>query len=75
MKLAKEKRQALSMLATSLRGRMESVMQAHGFAVGTLRGLVREGLATTDRGPAYFDPRAVVTMLQITEAGRRAIGM
>jgi hypothetical protein len=38
------------MLAASLRGRMESLMQAHGFEVGTLRSLVREGLATTDRG-------------------------
>jgi len=60
-------------LAASLRGRMESVMQAHGFAVGTLRGLAREGLATADRGPAYFSPRAIVTTLDITEAGRKAI--
>jgi hypothetical protein len=61
------------MLAASLRGRMESVMEAHGVAIGTLRGLVRAGLATADRGPAYFNPSAIVTMLQITEAGRRAL--
>jgi hypothetical protein len=36
---------------------------------------VRAGLATADRGPAYFDPRVIVTMLQITDAGRRAIGI
>jgi hypothetical protein len=31
------------------------------------------GLATADRQPAYFNPGAIVTMLQITEAGRKAI--
>ena len=72
-KLAKDQREALGMLAASLRGRMESLMQAHGFEVGTLRSLVREGLATADRGPAYFNPGAIVTVLEITEAGRRAI--
>jgi hypothetical protein len=74
-KLAKDQREALGMLAASLRRRMESVMQAHGIAIETLRGLVRAGPATADRGPAYFDPRAIVTMLQITDAGRRAIGI
>jgi hypothetical protein len=73
MKLAKDQREALGMLAASLRGRVESVMQAHGFAIGTLHGLVQEGLATADRGPAYFNPHAIVTMLEITEAGRRAM--
>ena len=72
---ANDQREALGMLAASLRGRMESVMQAHGFGVGTLRRLVREGLAAVDRGPAYFDQRAIVTTLRITEAGRRAIGI
>jgi hypothetical protein len=74
-KLGHDQREALGMLAASLRGRTESVMQAHGIAIGTIRGLVRAGLAIADRGPAYFDPRAIVTMLQITDAGRRAIGI
>jgi hypothetical protein len=74
-KIAKDQREALGMLAACLRGRMESVMQAHGIAIETLRGLVQAGLATIDRGPAYFDPRVIVTMLQITDAGRRAIGI
>jgi hypothetical protein len=52
---------------------MESVMEAHGVTIGTLRGLVRTGLATADRGPAYFNPGAIITVLQITEAGRKAI--
>jgi hypothetical protein len=73
MKLAQDQREALGMLAASLRGRIESVMQAHGFAIGTLHGLVQEGLATADRGPARFDPRVIVTVLEITDAGRRAI--
>jgi hypothetical protein len=73
MKLAKDQRDALGMLAASLRGRMESVMEAHGVAIRTLRGLVQAGLATADRGPAYFNPGAIVTVLQITEAGQKAI--
>jgi hypothetical protein len=73
MTLAKNQREALGMLAASLHGRMESVMEAHGVAIGTLRGLVGAGLATADRGPAYFNPGAIVTMLQITEAGQKAI--
>jgi len=58
------------MLAASLRGRIESVMQAHGFAIGTLHGLVQEGLATADRGPARFDPRAIVTVLETPKSAR-----
>jgi hypothetical protein len=72
-KLANDQREALGMLAASLRGRVESMMQAPGITIRTLRGLVRAGPATADRGPAYFNPRAIVTMLQITEAGRKAI--
>jgi hypothetical protein len=73
VKMSDDEREALGMLAASLRGRMESVMEAHGVAIGTLRGLVCAGLATADRGPAYFNPGAIVTVLQITEAGQKAI--
>jgi hypothetical protein len=75
MKLAEDRRAALGMLGACLHGRVQSVMQAHGFAVGMLDGLVREGLVTADLGPAYFNPHAIVTGLQITDAGRRAIDM
>jgi hypothetical protein len=71
--LAKDQRDALGMLAASLRGRIESVMEAHGVAVDTLRGLVRAGLATAVRGPAYFNAATIVTTLQITQAGQKAI--
>ena len=74
-KLAREEREALGMLAASLRGRLESIMQAHGFGAEILHRLVREGLAAEDREPAYFNQRATVMTLQITDAGRRAIGI
>jgi hypothetical protein len=74
-KLANDQREALGMLDACLRGRMESVLQAHGIATVTIQDLVQAGLATADRGPAYFNPRAMVTTLQITDAGRRAIDM
>jgi hypothetical protein len=74
MNLTDEQRAALGMLAASVRGRRESIMLAHGFGIGTLRGVVRDGLATAVREPAYYNRRAtLVTMMQITEAGLRAI--
>jgi hypothetical protein len=48
--------------------------KATPFAIGMLRGLVRDGLATALREPAYYNKRAVlVTVMQITDAGRRAL--
>jgi hypothetical protein len=74
MKLAVDQRAALGILAASVRGRTESLMLAHGFAIGMLHELVRDGLATAVREPAYPNRRAVlVTMMQITDAGRRAL--
>jgi hypothetical protein len=69
-KLPPGPREALGMLAASLRCRIESVMEDH--EIGTLPGLIRGELATADRGPAYFRPGVIVTKLQITEAGRQA---
>jgi hypothetical protein len=75
MKVTEDQKEALGMLASSVRGQTESVMLAHGYAIGMLRGLVRIGLATADREPAYYNRRAVlVTMMRITDAGRRALG-
>jgi hypothetical protein len=74
MKLVDDQRAALGILAASVRGRTESLMLAHGFAIGMLRGLVRDGLATALREPAYYNKRAVlVTVMQITDAGRKAL--
>ena len=73
MKLADDQRAALGLLAASVRGRTKSLMLAHGFAIGMLHGLVRDGLATAVREPAFPNRRAVVvTVMQITDAGRRA---
>jgi hypothetical protein len=73
--LTAHQRSALGMLAASVRGRTESMMLAHGFAIGMLRGLVRDGLATAVRQPAYYNRRAIlVTTMQITDAGRQALG-
>jgi hypothetical protein len=54
MNLTDDQRSALGKLAASVRGRTESVMLAHGFSIGMLRGLVRDGLATAVREPAYL---------------------
>jgi hypothetical protein len=71
--IAKDQREALGMLAASLHGRTKSVMEAHGVTIATLRGLVQAGLATADRRPVYFNPGTIVTVLQITAAGQKAI--
>jgi hypothetical protein len=55
--LTDDQRSALGMLAASLRGRTESTMLAHSFAIGMLRGLVRVGLAAAVREPAYYNRR------------------
>jgi hypothetical protein len=49
MELVDDQRAALGMLAASVRGRTESLMLAHGFAIEMLRGLVRDGLASASR--------------------------
>jgi len=47
---------------------------AHGFAIGMLDDLVRDGLATTTRETAITARRGVVvTRLRITDAGRQAL--
>jgi hypothetical protein len=75
MKLTDDQRAALKWLSASTRGRTESLMLAHGFAIDLLEGLVRDGLSTADRGVAYYNRRAVlVTTMKITDAGRKAMG-
>jgi catalase (peroxidase I) len=56
---------ALGSLASTVRGRTESLMLAHGFAIEMLHGLDRDGLVTAVREPAYYHRRAVlVTMMK-----------
>jgi hypothetical protein len=68
MNLTDDQRSALGILAASLRGRTESMMLAHGFAIGMLRaGRAGYGCSGARRA-------VLVTRMQITDAGRRAIG-
>jgi hypothetical protein len=47
---------------------------AHGFAIGMLRDLVRNGLATADREIVRSGRRIItVTCMWITDARRRAL--
>ena len=74
-KLARDEHEALHLLASSRDGCTQSLMMAHGFAIGILRDLVRDGLVSEERRSTIAARRAmVVTWLRITEAGRRAIG-
>ena len=43
-KLARDEHEALRLLASSRDGCAQSLMMAHGFAIGILRDLVRDGL-------------------------------
>jgi hypothetical protein len=75
MAVSAEQRQALEMLAGSPHGCTESIMMAHGCAIGVLRDLVRDGLATAASETTVAGRRRiVVTRLRITDAGRRALG-
>ena len=74
-KLGTDEREALRLLAGSLHGCTESIMLAHGCAIGVLRDPVRDGLVSEERRPTIVARRSmVITWLRITEAGRLAIG-
>jgi hypothetical protein len=49
MALPADQREALRILAGSPAGSTESLMLAHGFGIGTLHDLVRNGHATLER--------------------------
>jgi hypothetical protein len=54
--------------------RVESRLLADGFTIDTLADLVREGLATAQRGTLRVGGRMIrVERYRITDAGRRAI--
>ena len=73
-RLGNDEREALLLLAGSPQGRTESILMAHGFAIGVLHGLVRDGLATATREGAITARRGiVVTRMRITDAGRRSL--
>jgi hypothetical protein len=74
MALPVDQREALRVLARSPFGSTQSIMMAHGFGIGTLNVLVRNGLATSERRSVRAGERLImVTRLAITDAGRQAI--
>ena len=74
MAIAHDEREALRMLAGSPNGSTESIMLTHGFAIGTLHGLVLNGLATAERWTMRAGRRLIkVTWMTITDAGRQAL--
>ena len=74
MALSTEQRRALEMLAGSPHGCTESIMMAHGCAIGVLRDFVRDGLATAASETTVAGRRRImVTRLRITGAGRLAL--
>src|SRR6516164_9969465 len=74
MAIAHDEREALRMLAGSPNGSTESIMLTHGFAIGTLHGLVLNGLATAERRTMRAERRLIkVTWMTITDAGRQAL--
>jgi hypothetical protein len=75
MALPIDRREALRMLAGSPLGSTESIMMAHGFAIGTLQYLVPSGLATAERRSVPAGQRMIkVKWMEVTEAGRLALG-
>jgi hypothetical protein len=61
-------------LAGSPNGSTESIMLTHGFAIGTLHELVRNGLATGEQRTMRAGRRLInVTWMSITDAGRQAL--
>ena len=74
MSLSAEQRQALELIAGSQRGCTKGRLLADGFTVDTLADLVREGLATAQRGTLRVGGRTIrVERYRITDAGRRAL--
>jgi len=74
MSLSAEQPQVLELLAGSPRGYTKGRLLADGFTVDTLADLVRERLATAQRGSMRVGGRQIrVERYLITDAGRTAI--
>jgi hypothetical protein len=76
MRLSREQRRALKMLADAPRGVSEEVLViAHGFSVETLTGLVRANLAivVTESKTVLRDLKIDIERIRITTEGRQAM--
>jgi hypothetical protein len=74
MAIDADEREALRMLADSPQGSTESIMLAHGFAIGMLRDLVRNGLATADRRVTPTARRLIVVKVA-DDHGRQRVAV
>jgi hypothetical protein len=74
--LTAARRRALTVLAGAPEGCTEAAMMAHGFSLGFLADLVRDGLAR-ERGEWVMKGKreAPQVRLSITDAGRRVLGI
>jgi hypothetical protein len=68
-----DRRRALELLAASRGGCTEAMMRAHGFTIGQMVALARNGLANARAECVVAD--GVMIRLRITEKGRRALGV
>jgi hypothetical protein len=74
MSLSAEELQALELLAGNPRGCTKGRLLADGFTVDMLADLVREGLATPQRGTLRVGGRTIrVERYRITDDGRSAL--
>ncbi len=72
--LSAEQRRALELLAASPGGYTKGRLLADGFTADMLSDLVREGLATAQRGTLRVGGRTIgVERYRITDDGRKAI--
>jgi hypothetical protein len=73
--LTDEQHRALQLLARSPNGCTEALMLAHGFERRMLDKLARDGLTRIEAHNTMAGGRPItVTWMQITAAGRKAIG-
>ncbi len=74
-RLSLQRRRALELLAgLGQSGATETIMQAHGFTIRLLAGMVRDSLLTSAVGEVRAGGRMVeVRRFQITAAGRKAL--
>jgi hypothetical protein len=72
--ISAQQRRALRLLAGSPLGCTEAILLAHGFKTELLNVLVRDGLATAQRGTMRAGRRRIeVVWVMITDAGQRAL--
>jgi hypothetical protein len=74
MSLTAQQCQALELIASGPRGCTKGLLLADGFAADMLADLVREGLATAQRGAVRVAGREIrVERCRIADAGRKAL--